>query len=386
MTDSQFESGSQQEQEALRCLSEGLASLTSPDFVQVSRNLARSFALFPGLFSTDRDAVLRYRQAADRAKESGLSHNYLAAHRAQLTQNKISSEFYYELFLRRLFEERLVHELFCEFTKIEEEESRWRESLVTRGEHPYAHYRLGILHCFKGELGEGANKFLYCQDKLPSSKWENLRLGSLSDFTRDLFRLQATATGRASAQHSEEEWAKSGFSDPFQVRAWSSAGFSPTEASEWKEFGFTPPQALSWSKVGMGGEHARDWQKFGFIDPVDARSWHFAGVSAEEAQEWKIDFLEPYSHPISAAIQCRNVGLRPARVAADWLRVFTLPWEAANWHAVGFSPAEALLWRERGVKDPFVAKREIELKQTQDLGEQGDFEIENDEDFEDEVG
>ena len=263
---------------------------------------------------------------------------------------------FYKLFCEFFFSLNLIPEAFEKEVELENSIKHWLNDLEEQGEHPYPHFRIGIIYCYQGKIEEAFDKMIYCRDTLPEKKRYSLRIDEILDFIHRIRRIASDAKHAASLEN-DDEWIKYGFDDAFQRDAWRKASIPAPSAKRWREAGFSAEGARSWDKLNIEVEKATTWKAAGFTDATKASIWLNAGFSPDEAGRWE----EHFSEDPNLAVQCRVVGLEDPAEAKDWLRVFMFPSEAVQWMKAGFKPAEAVIWQGEGVNDPFYAK-ELQAK------------------------
>ncbi|MCB0359162.1 MAG: hypothetical protein KDD44_05990, partial [Bdellovibrionales bacterium] len=207
--------------------------------------------------------------------------------------------------------------------------------------------------CASGELDQAFENLAACRDRLSEMKRIQLRLDELISFVSGL-RHRLRGETPPAAPSSDEAWENAGFDDTFQKRRWQETGLDPAVAAEWRSQGSSPHEAKQWVHLGLQPEQTAQWKSAGWDNPAAARLWIKAGFSPDQAAPW----VDAFANNPQAAIQCLAVGFVDPQRAAEWMRVFQLPVDALQWEAAGFSPAEALLLRESGITDPFVAKEQ----------------------------
>lgn len=246
----------------------------------------------------------------------------------------------------------LLPECFEAVDQLDGESLRWRQSLEEQGEHPYPHFRLGLLALYRGELTAAEKELRHCQDRLPPKKQLSLKLAELLKFHEELAELERAALEEARGRSPDWEWDEAGFDNRFEREAWRRANFRAPEAAVWRDRGFSATQARSWRTERLTPEQARAWHDSGFGDPKTARRWARGGFSPEDARQW-----EPlFAHRIEEGVQCRSVGIPDPETASAWLRVCRFPWDAAQWRELGFTPEGAAKWIELGIADPYRAR------------------------------
>jgi len=258
------------------------------------------------------------------------------------------AELVFQVISRSLFLFGLVPECFESrdtlFTGLE----RWRESLQALGEHPYPHFRIGLIHGYRGEFSEAESEMRYCQDKLLPKKQSALKLDRLVNLFRDLKDLE-TQAAQGLVEHSADfDWEQAGFENVFERNSWKQAGIMPTEAKIWRENGFSAAKAKVWISENVPPDIAKKWSEAGATTPARVKKWARVGVEPEDALKWEKVFADN----VEQAIQCRNVGFTEPALAYEWLQVVLFPWDAIRWHELQFTPAQARQAFEDGVRDP----------------------------------
>lgn len=332
---------------------EGQALLEKGLFADAFQKWADGENLYPLSFSSDQIINREMRRLIEESKEEDIVGKLFEEMRPAIANKSASEQQYYELFSKFFFSLGLQPFAFEKAEELDLARGRWKQSLEKRGEHPFPHYRFGLLYCYQGEFEKALDELLYCEDNLPRAKQVSLKLGEVSSFVKKLYRLQMTEVGLEPGSEPLEKWQAAGFSDPFQVRAWSKTAAPPLEAREWKDRKFTPDSAKAWRKLRLRPEEAEKWRQAGFRASGDVRLWSLAGVAPEVAQAWSKDFR----HDVSLAIQSLNSDITDPLEANDWLDVFQFPSEASKWKEQDFTPDEARSFLEKGISDPFIARK-----------------------------
>lgn len=334
------------------CFDRGRESFDQGDLDTAFRTWAAGAREYAPAFAIDQHITTALGELEEKYLEtdelSTLRHSYGEALRADIEDRRLL----YPLFTRFLFTIGLFPEAYEAEETIEHEISRWRLSLDALGEHPYPHFRLGLLHCYAGRLLEGEAELQNCNDKLPPKKQATLKLSKILRFVGELKDIEQQAKDGAVARSPDWEWEAEGFDNPFELKQWKQTGLEPKAAKSWKGENFSAAKAKLWSRERVVPAIARQWVDAGHSDPKAAKKWIRAGASPDDAARWSEHFAER----VEQAIQCRSVGFAEPKLAAEWLNVVLFPWDAIRWHEAGFAPQEAVEWLERGVTDPFAAR------------------------------
>lgn len=271
-----------------------------------------------------------------------------------LAQGLSGVDLYYPLFSRLYFSVGLQPELYTSRDSLEEEISRWEESMGQEIEYPFSHFRIGVLLTYQGRLEEALEKFSFCADHLPESKKRPLKLERVISFVKKVRDIEANKEDSVEGMFSGDDWDHYGFSDPFQQQAWKKVGISAAQAAEWKEAGFTAVQCQGWNKHKIPVGMAQIWLAAGFDDPAVVKRWIRGGFDPETARNWE----ENFSADIDKAVEWRKAGFEEPLAAVAWSKVFMFPWEAIRWLELDFTPRDSALWLAKGVKDPFIARQQ----------------------------
>lgn len=203
-------------------------------------------------------------------------------------------------------------------------------------------------------------------------------------------------------------WVDAGVSNGLTAFQWSAAGVTPTTVVSWRAIGIEAPEALRWHQFGADLEVARRERQQGhspeqfltrFPPQGPAMQMRMAGGGRWFMAHWR-DSVNPQvmatymqhgwidDHalewarrgiPASAAYLWHDLGVRPEeaeRIVARGLsveQVIRAWWQAgipidevADWLAAGFSPAEALEQRGRGVtSDEAAALRALRVGESE---------------------
>lgn len=145
------------------------------------------------------------------------------------------------------------------------------------------------------------------------------------------------------------------------------AGIGQDDALSWDNLEVEPQVAGYWHAYELPPDHAVAWVERGFTDPEVAGSWAVWEFTAATASAW----LEAEFHPRAArdwknhgfessveAAEWRDSGFPVAKMAAGWKECgFELD-DAVSWRAANYRPSEAQEWRERGAKNPLLARKQ----------------------------
>lgn len=301
--------------------------------------------------------VVQIRQALieNFQKQQGLQ-AALGEFKKAIRENPQEKQAFHSLFSRFYFSLGLIPELWIPVDDLDAQIKRWKQSLEREGEHPYPHYRIGVIYTYQAKLIEGREEFTRCRDRLLPKKRPSLKLDQILRFLRVVEKIVARLSGSSSVYTSEvRSWEDAGFSNPFEIENWKKLGIAPDEALLWKAGDISPEKARGWRQNKISPLQAVEWIKHGFEVPKEVRKWIITGLSPESARQWALCF----SGRMELALQCYAAGLREPEIARKWMQIFSLPWEASRWQELGFSPNQAEHWIAQGVTDPrFVPKRE----------------------------
>ena len=304
-------------------------------------------------FSEDQRIVQGMADLIGRAKEEALFDRAIRENESFLANSDTRGAACYRIFSRAFYTFGLYPEHFEAEDQLEEGIARWRRSLATEGEHPFPHFRLGLIFCYQGLLEVADAEIRNCQDKLPNKKQSSLKLARVLEAISLVKAAEARGAGKT-VDASQEEWERHGFAYPFQSNAWVKARIQPEIAATWRDEGLTPPIAAAWSKHRIAPGDAAKWLAAGFSAPEEVKQWLRGGFQPEEVGKW----IEYFKGEIDKAVQARKAGFDDPAQAQAWLDEFMFPWEAAQWLAQGFSLEDAKYWRDAGVRDAFSAWQE----------------------------
>lgn len=237
---------------------------------------------------------------------------------------------------------------------------RWQQSLREHGEHPFPHYRLGLLAARQGRLQAAITELEICLKVFPAKKHRILKIEPLLSFLRDLVHICDELDQLRGTSASIEEWIKAGFQERFERELWRDAGFAPDDAGSWRDAGFLPVEARSWRQQRLNPHDAALWRSATFEDARTASRLHRAGMTPEIAAAW----IQHFPGELSDVVSWYRSGFSRPEEAAAWARAFRVPLEAWAWREQGFSAEEACALREAGIGDPYQARREADARTT----------------------
>jgi len=268
------------------------------------------------------------------------------------SEEGVVESFYHELLSALYFELGLFPEFYFRPEEIEKDRAVWEEALESRGDHPYAWFRIAVGFSFEGRLSEALSVFLRCMDNLLPKKQDSLGLRHIVRFIKRLDRFPGPDSLKRS-DRPKTEWEEYGFTEMMERELWISNGFEPLAARNWKSCGLLPKQAREWASTGHNPKTASLWIDKNIEDPKIARIFDKGGVPPADATGW----LEIFRGSENQAVQFYSAGIKDPEQANEWMNVFNMPWDAGKWNELGFSPAETGEWFRQGVSDPFEAKR-----------------------------
>lgn len=349
-----------QTQLARWCFEEGRELYSLRGLSEAAECWFRGYKKYPAPFEQDLQILQGLSALAKEYKQSSQFAELCSAWEAAVESRAEDSarRLAYQLCLNFLFKEELLPGMFESADSGELGEAYWKKNLQDLGEHPFPHFRLGLLAFYQGKLELALEKFRYCEDKILPKKQASLKLKQLSRFVSErLARKTEIETGIVLLSP-EEEWEAKGFVDPLIKRLWQQTALGPAEARAWLDAGLSPALAAKWAKVGFQPEVAARFIKEKVLDAAAARKWWKLGLEADQAGKWQSVFGED----LESALQCFGAGIREPESARQWLSLVGSPWNAFTWHEQGFTPDEARSWIERGLEDPFIAKRVRDAK------------------------
>ena len=150
---------------------------------------AKGDKLYPDAFKRDKQILLGMKELLESQGEQELREKLLFGIQPKLRENSAGPKEFYPFFVKVFFTFGLMPEMFCEVREIEGQKKHWLESLNKYGEHPYPHYRMGVLHAFQGEIEKSLNEFLYLEDRVPKGKQESLKLAQILSFMKMVHRI-----------------------------------------------------------------------------------------------------------------------------------------------------------------------------------------------------
>ncbi len=333
-------------------LERGKARFLKGDLEQAFEIWAGADKQFAPAFSVEQEIVTELQTLARNYEKSG----DLARLKAELlpawSDAEKRAELFYVLTARMLFSVGLVPECFESRANLEAELTRWQASLALLGEHPYPHFRIGLIHIYRGEIEDAESEIRHCQDKLLPKKQSALKLQRLLEFIGELKDIERQGREGLLVHSPDFEWEAEGFDNPFERNGWKQAGFLPADARKWRDAGFSSVKAKPWFKEKIPVEDAALWSQAEGVEPKQAKRWSRAKFTPEEASLWGKFFKEN----VEQAVQCRQVGFADPELAFAWLQVVLFPWDAIRWHELGFTPEDASRFIADGIKDPHQAK------------------------------
>ncbi|MFN8391669.1 MAG: hypothetical protein U0136_15375 [Bdellovibrionota bacterium] len=326
---------------------------------------SKAFHRFRPVFATDQELLAQFSRIIRSSIEAGGLKQELDLFRERLVQSPEDLSGVYRLLSYFLFTLGMIGECFEPQATLSEQGERWKKSLVDNGEHPYPHFRLGLIAALSGDLEKADAELRSAQDKLLPKKQATLKLSQLIKFVGELREMQKLAREGHVPSSPDWEWESAGFTNPFELKAWKGSGLPPPVARTWRDAGLSAAQARDWSKQKLSVDESSEWLRAGFRDAKQVKRWIRAGVPPAEAGSW----AEHFGVNVESAIQCRSAGFQEPSVAAAWLKVVLLPWDAIRWHELGFSPEEADKWQSQGISDPHAA---LERKKVMGIDRAGD--------------
>lgn len=349
----------------------GKLLLEEGDLEGALRVWSESHTQFKSGFLTDRVVGHELEEVVRNFRREGGTVAALEQLKKDFAAGKQGTELYYPLFLRLFFAIGLMPDCYEKVDELEQERERWRLSLAVKGEHPFPHFRMGILDCYEGRLENARDELRLCMDRLLPKKRASLRLTQLLEQLEDVENALREARGERISSP-EAEWEEHGFDNPFQLQAWRKSGLTPSAAARWRDASFTPTQAANWSTQIESPEVARLWLDAGFTDAKVARQWHRGGFDPVLASEW----APHYGDRVDQAVQAFKAGFSDPLEALRWGEHFLFPWDAVKWRERGFSIDEAVQWIARGIYDPmraFVTRRDEAIAAEEEFPENPDF-------------
>ena len=311
----------------------------------------RGFLTYPAEFTHDKELTRQMAKLVHENADAQSVNDALSLYRTSIEQKTVTERATYDLFLKLFFSLGLLPQYFVPFESLLDEQERWQKTVAEQPEYLIAHYWLGLLYSYRGELDNAVEKLLYCEDKMLPKKHQTVKLKQVAEFVRRVRNIARDKGKSYTASHEESKWTAAGFSNVFEQNAWQRSGLSPREAQAWRDAGFSPEQAKLWREQDVNPLTAALWCKENFTEPETARQWIRGDVTPAIARVW----ADAFKGPVSAALQCIHLGLGEPTDAAEWLSVFSLPWDAVPWKDLNFSPQEAHAWREAGYRDPYTA-------------------------------
>lgn len=327
----------------------------------------QAYRKFPRSFSAYQAIVEELRVRVRESLTSGMREKSVARYWKSFESKPEQKEkLAYPLINLCLFSIGLLPELWLARDELTSKLDYWKDQSWNEDVVPYAVYRYGIVLAYLGEFEEAKRELERARDHMPSSKHEGIKIEEVIELVKELVALHKSKGDSISPdESSDQEWAKCGFEDAFQVKAWRAIGVKPDVARAWREAGFSAQQAGKWLESKIVVEQARQWRDNHFEDAAEVRKWVRSEISPHEARRWKKSFPED---PL-ISIQCIQAGFVDPELAARWMKLFTFPSEAIRWIELDFSPQDAAVWLRQGVSDPFEAKRQLEGRPT-DLGDE----------------
>jgi tetratricopeptide (TPR) repeat protein len=319
---------------------------------------AEGFSRYQPAYSVDQQILNQTAELLKREAEKGGLKTELEQHRQKLLSNPDDGSQLFVLLSYFLFSVGLIAECYEAPEDLTRREEYWRRNLEEKGEHPYPHFRLGLLAAMSGRLEQAESELRHCQDKLLPKKQATLKLKQLLRFIGELREMQRLAREGIVSSSPDWEWEAAGFANPFELKSWKNSGIRPTQAKLWRDAGLSAAQAREWSKQKVPAEEAHKWFEAGFREGKAVRKFMRAGMGPNEAKAWS----EHFGPDVEQAIQCRSAGFTEPELARRWMNVILLPWDAIRWHELQFSPEEAAEWQALGYRDPHAAKEQKRLQ------------------------
>ena len=311
------------------------------DFVSSSKELHKLSLVFGDLLLSNKELVDSFSITYEKIQNEGLLDSLIEEFRS----SKQSSEAY-KIFCCFYFSLGLIPEFFMEEAKLNQELEKWQQANLDRGDHPYAHFAMGVCYSYMGKLDDALEKIMISFDKLLPKKQESLRLKEIEKFLKFILRIGEDSLSLSDA--SENEWKEAGFETEFQIRLWRNSGFSPDEAKKWNDFKVSAKLAQELNKLGLTPEDASPYIEAEITNAKNIRSWSKGKVSSETASEWE----KESTLPVGTAVQLINSGITDPKVAMKWMELFSFPGDAITWHSFGFSPEEAKKHIASGITSP----------------------------------
>ena len=312
------------------------------------------YAIVGDTLLTDEETARGFKELIHEFSRTGAREAVISDFRTLANREQVDLSVWAVTVRKVLFTQGLIPQLYVSDNRIAEEDEHWHQEFERGDEPPYARYRLGIIALYERKCSECFEQLRICADRMPEKKQEALRIPQLLEVVHGVVKGQGLSFSRSrkgARLFDEELWKEAGFPSAFQWRAWAQEGFAPGEAAQWRDSGFIAERARAWADADFTASVAQLWDRAEFVDVSMARRWHRAGFSPGDARKWSDDF----SGTLEAAVQCRQIGFPEPQVAEQWMRVFSLPWDAISWFQVGFTPAEALEWTYSEIRDPYEA-------------------------------
>lgn len=240
---------------------------------------------------------------------------------------------YHASALKILFFLGLIPEFYIDYEALDITLERWQNALVERGEHPYAHFMIALVHMYKGEFEVALDRFQVCSDKLLPKKLRSLRLNEIESLIRNITR-PVHITGTDSIAADEAAWREAGFSDDFTIRLWKKFNFSPEEASPWFKQAIHPKLAEECSRLRLHPDKVQPFSEQGLSNAREIRTWISAEIEPKVAASWS----ETFVGSVSDAIQYLNLGVKEPGEANKWSKLFSIPSTSTPWLLANYSP------------------------------------------------
>lgn len=304
-------------------------------------------------FSSDDSVQSEFSGLVRAFNESRVMIEALRIFRASYREGRRGVPVFYPLVVRFCFSAGLLPEAYENRLHLDRSEARWRDSLTREGEHPYPHFKIGMIFAYRGEIDQALSELMLFRDRLPPKRHPVFRLKEVLQFLTRVKELTTELDSRTGVTATEEDWERWGFGDNFERRSWQRTGIMPDEAAAWRSRNFSAKQALQWRRNEVSIEDAAVWREGGFETAKSARQWLRAKVPPRTAKLWSVQFADDTER----AVQAIKAGFDDPVAAAEWLQYFMFPWEARPWLDGGFTALDAEAWVRAGFNDAVYAKR-----------------------------
>jgi tetratricopeptide (TPR) repeat protein len=333
--------------------SEGAEKLRNGKLSQALRFWGETGRKYQLVFSADEEILRQQRELIDEFKKARGVPAALREYRTALREGRLTTQHSYQLFSAFTFSVGLQPEAWEDPNTLETAAIRWRTSLAREGEHPYPHFRLGLIAAYSGELDTALTELTVCRDRTPPKRHAMLKLNELIQFIKSVLDIRDRRQIQIDPGQQRDEWARLGFTSEIEIKGWQRLGVFPDEAAAWRDVQISAKRAASWRKAGIDPKQAATWTENGFQSPKEALRLARSGFDPDEAKRWRAVFAGASDR----AVQAKTAGFTDPLVAIDWLERFYFPWEAFSWFANGFAPDEALDWKAVGFTNAELADR-----------------------------